>query len=158
MFVIGDKIVYPMHGAGIIEDIEEKKILGDTASYYVLKLPIGNMKLMIPVNNYKELGLRDIVDEKTIDEVVEILKKGQDEEEINWNKRYRKNMEKIKTGDIGLVAGVVRNLYLLDEEKGLSTGEKKMLNNAKQILVSEFVLVKNIDKEEAEEFILKNIK
>lgn len=158
MFKIGDKIVYPMHGAGIIHDIEEKEILGDVGSYFVLKLPIGNMRLMIPVDNYQELGLRDIVDEETIDKVLEVLGMGQTEEETNWNKRYRKNMEKIKTGDIYDVAEVVRNLYLLDNEKGLSTGEKKMFNNAKQILVSEFVLVKDIDKEEAEEFILENIK
>lgn len=158
MFAIGDKIVYPMHGAGVIEDIEEKEILGDTASYYILKLPIGNMKLMIPVNNFHELGLRDIVDEKTIDEVVTVLGRGQDEEESNWNKRYRKNMDKIKTGDIYMVAEVVRNLHLLDAEKGLSTGEKKMLNNAKQILVSEFVLVKNMSKEDVEEYINDHIK
>jgi len=158
MFVIGDKIVYPMHGAGIIEDIEEKEILGDTGSYYILKLPIGNMKLMIPVKNFQELGLRDIVDEKTIDEVVTVLGRGQDEEENNWNKRYRKNMDKIKTGDIYMVAEVVRNLHLLDAEKGLSTGEKKMLNNAKQILVSEFVLVKNMSKEDVEQYINDNIK
>ena len=153
MFSIGDKIVYPMHGAGIIQDIEEKEILGDKANYFILQLPIGDMKLMIPVNNSEELGLRDIVDDKIIDEILDVLGQGQDEDENNWNKRYRKNMDRIKTGDIFEVAAVVRNLFLLDDEKGLSTGEKNMLNNAKQILMSEIVLVKNIGKEEAEQLI-----
>ncbi len=158
MFSIGDKIVYPMHGAGVIENIEEKEILGEKASYFILELPICQMKLMVPVNNSEKLGLRDIVNEEIIDEILIVLGKGQDEDETNWSKRHRKNMDRIKTGDIFEVAEVVRNLILLDEEKGLSTGEKKMLNNAKQILMSELALVKDISKEEAEQLITDHIK
>ena len=158
MFSIGDKIVYPMHGAGIIKNIEEKEILGEKAFYFILELPICQMKLMVPVNNSEKLGLRDIVNEEIIDEILIVLGKGQDEDETNWSKRHRKNMDRIKTGDIFEVAEVVRNLVLLDEEKGLSTGEKKMLNNAKQILMSELALVKDISKEEAEQLIINHIK
>ncbi len=158
MFSIGDKIVYPMHGAGIIKNIEEKEILGDKANYFILELPICQMKLMVPVSNSEKLGLRDIVKEEIIDEILIVLSKGQDEDESNWSRRYRKNMDRIKTGDIFEVADVVRNLTLLDEEKGLSTGEKKMLNNAKQILMSEFALVKDITREDAETLIEDHIK
>lgn len=150
MFNVGDKIVYPLHGAGVIEDIQEKEILGEVASYFILKLPVGNMKLMIPVGKSEELGLRDIVDQDTIDEVINILDTYEEEPVSNWNKRYRKNMDKIKTGDIIKVSEVVKSLNSLDVEKGLSTGEKKMLNNAKQILLSELVLVQNISHECAE--------
>lgn len=158
MFRIGDKIVYPMHGAGIIEDIQEKEILGEIQSYYILKLPIGDMKVMIPINNSEELGLRDIVDNETLTSVIKQFNMVSEDMQSNWNRRYRKNMEKIKTGDIYEVAEVVSSLHQLDITKGLSTGEKKMLNNAKQILISEFVLVKDISNEDAEELIFGNIK
>ncbi|MFZ7121525.1 MAG: CarD family transcriptional regulator [Eubacteriaceae bacterium] len=158
MFRIGDKIVYPMHGAGIIEDIQEKEILGEIQSYYILKLPIGDMKVMIPINNSEELGLRDIVDNETLTSVIKQFNIVSEDMQSNWNRRYRKNMEKIKTGDIYEVAEVVSSLHQLDITKGLSTGEKKMLNNAKQILISEFVLVKDISNEDAEQLIFGNIK
>lgn len=150
MFNIGDKIVYPMHGAGIIEGIEEKEILGKKRKYYVMRLPLGNMKIMIPIDNTENIGLREVIDEDQLTEVVEILKGSKSKMSQNWNRRYRANMDKIKSGDIYEVAEVVRNLVLLDEEKGLSTGERKMLNSAKQILVSELSLVRNLSEEEAE--------
>ncbi|QSX08157.1 CarD family transcriptional regulator [Alkalibacter rhizosphaerae] len=153
MFKIGDKIVYPMHGAGIIEGIEEKEILGETLPYFVLKLPVGSMKIMVPVNNCSDLGIRPIVSNEELEKALDILQECQNDMESNWNRRYRENLEKLKTGDIMDIAEVVKDLYIMDKEKGLSTGEKKMLNNAKQILISEIVLVRDMDNEEAEALI-----
>jgi CarD family transcriptional regulator len=150
MFKIGDKVVYPMHGAGIIEGIEEKEFLGKCQRYYVLRLPIKEMKVMLPTENVDRLGLRDIVPEGMISEVITILGSSQSIMSGNWNRRYRDNMEKVKTGDIHDVAEVVRDLQLMEKEKGLSTGERKMLSNTRQILVSELVLVKNIGRQEVE--------
>ncbi|HHV38672.1 MAG TPA: CarD family transcriptional regulator [Tepidimicrobium sp.] len=153
MFNIGDKVVYPMHGAGIIEKIEEKEILGEKRKYYVMKMPIGDMKVMIPVDNIEEIGIREIITNDEMQKVLNILKDDKTKMPQNWNRRYRMNMEKIKSGDIFEIASVVRNLILRDEEKALSTGERKMLNSAKQMLISELVLVSNMDQEETERII-----
>ena len=156
MFSVGDKIVYPMHGAGTIDSIEEKDILGEKQSYYILKMP-SDVKVMIPTAKAEEVGVRNIIDKQSAVKVFKIL--GQDETEMdkNWNKRYRNNMDKMKSGDIYEVADVVRNLSFKQKEKGLSTGEKKMLNNAKQILVSELVLAEHANKDEVEEQIENKI-
>lgn len=153
MFNIGDKIVYPMHGAGIIEEIEEKEILGEKRKYYIMKMPIGDMKVMIPVDNVEEIGIREVINQEELDEVLTILQGDKTKMPQNWNRRYRVNMEKIKSGDIFEIAAVVRNLMLRDEEKGLSTGERKMLNSAKQMLISEIVLVSDADEERIETLI-----
>ena len=153
MFVIGDRIVYPMHGAGIIEQIEEKQILGEVRKYYILKIPCGDMKIMIPTESSRDIGIRAVISVEQINEVLGVLGAEVTEMSSNWNRRYRENMEKLKTGDIYNVAEVVRNLMRTDKEKKLSTGEKKMLSNAKQILISEFILVKDIDSETAEDII-----
>ncbi|MBA1336433.1 MAG: CarD-like transcriptional regulator [Firmicutes bacterium] len=153
MFNIGDKVVYPMHGAGIIESIEEKEILGNKQKYYIMRMPIGNMKVMIPLESVQDIGLREVIDKEKVNTVVEVLGGCKTNMPSNWNRRYRVNMDKIKSGDILEVADVVRNLMLRDREKGLSTGERKMLNNAKQILVSELVLVNNMDENEIESMI-----
>jgi len=153
MFVIGDRIVYPMHGAGVIEQIEEKLILGESRRYYILRVPCGDMKIMIPIESCKEIGVRGIISMEQVTEVIEVLSAQSTEMSNNWNRRYRENMEKLKTGDIYNVAEVVRNLMRTDKEKKLSTGEKKMLSNAKQILISEIILVKDIDHETAEKII-----
>lgn len=157
MFDIGDKIVYPMHGAGTIVSIEEKEILGEKRRYYTMKMPIGDMKVMIPVDCVEEIGVRGIISNSDMEEVLEILSGEKSQMSQNWNKRYRNNMDKIKSGDICEVAGVVRNLSLMDREKGLSTGERKMLNNAKQILLSEIALVKDMNKEEAENLVAESL-
>jgi CarD family transcriptional regulator len=149
MFNIGDKVVYPMHGAGVIEAIEEKEILGEKQKYYVMRMPIGDMKVMIPLNNIKDIGVRQVVGDEEIIEVFNILRGEKSKMSANWNRRYRANMEKIRSGNIFQVAEVVRNLALRDKEKGLSTGERKMLENSKHILVSEIVLSKNIQEDEA---------
>ncbi|MEL7654824.1 MAG: CarD family transcriptional regulator, partial [Bacillota bacterium] len=132
MFVIGDKIVYPMHGAGIIEQIEEKQILGESRKYYILKVPCGDMKIMIPIESSNDIGVRAIISMQEINEVIRVLAAESSEMSNNWNRRYRENMDKLKTGDIYHVAEVVRNLMRTDKDKKLSTGEKKMLSNAKQ--------------------------
>ena len=149
MFNVGDYIVYPMHGAGTIDAIEEKDILGEKQSYYILKMP-GEVKVMVPINKAEQIGVRNIIDATSAEKVFEILEEDQTEMSTNWNKRYRDNMEKMKSGDIYEVADVVRNLSFKQKEKGLSTGEKKMLINAKQILVSELVLAEHSSYEEME--------
>ena len=153
MFNIGDKVVYPMHGAGIIESIEEKEILGNKQKYYIMRMPIGNMKVMIPLESVNDIGLREVIKKDQVEKVVAVLSQHKTSMPNNWNRRYRVNMDKIKSGDILEVADVVRNLMLRYKEKGLSTGERKMLNNAKQILVSELVLVNNMNEEEIESMI-----
>jgi len=150
VFKVGDRVVYPMHGAGIIESIEEKEVLGRIRKYYIMRIPIGDMKVMIPLDNVEEIGLREVIDEDTIQEVLGVLKDRRNTMSPNWNRRYRANMEKIKSGNILEVAEVVRNLVLREREKGLSTGERKMLENARQILVSELVLAKNTGEEQVE--------
>lgn len=157
MFNIGDRIVYPMHGAGIIENIEEKEILGEKRKYFIMKMPIGDMKVMVPVDNVEEVGVRQIIDYNNLEEVITILKGSKSNMPQNWNRRYRANMDRIKSGDIFEIAAVVRNLMLLDNEKGLSTGERKMLTSAKQMLVSEMALVSNKEVEEVEGIIVEAI-
>ena len=152
MFNVGDKIVYPMHGAGKIESIEERNVLGEKQSYYILKMP-GEVKVMVPTTNAEQVGVRGIIDKDSADKVFRILEQDETSMDKNWNKRYRDNMEKLKSGDAYQIADVVRNLSFKQKEKGLSTGEKKMLNNAKQILVSELVLAQHSTKEEVEELV-----
>jgi CarD family transcriptional regulator len=153
MFRVGDKVVYPMHGAGVIESIEEKEILGEKKCYYIMRLPIGDMKVMVPVGNVEVVGLREVIDEAEVDKVLEVLKSRKTKMSSNWNRRYRANLEKIRSGDIYEVAEVVKNLSLRDKEKGLSTGERKMLDSAKQILLSEIVLAKGIEERQANSII-----
>lgn len=152
MFNIGDKVVYPLHGAGIIESIEEKSILDEKQSYYIIKMP-GEVKVMVPTAKADDIGVRSIIDKDSALKVIKVLEEESTEMSMNWNKRYRDNMEKMKTGNIYEVADIVRNLSFKQKEKGLSTGEKKMLLNAKQILVSELVLVENMAKNEIEEMV-----
>lgn len=146
MFKVGDKIVYPMHGAGVIEAIEHKELMGSDKEFYILKLPIKNMKVMIPTDNAEGLGVRKVVDKQLFNEVMDCLGRCKETMPDNWNRRYRENLEKVKSGDVFEVAQVVRNLEILDREKGLSTGERKMLNNSKQILVSELTLAKGMEE------------
>jgi len=152
MFNLGDKVVYPMHGAGVIETMESREILGEIKNYYVLKMPIGEMKLMIPVDNVNNIGLRNIVDKQTVEEVYKVLRQKAEINESNWNKRYRDNIGKNeKRESIFEVAEVVRDLTYRDREKGLSTGEKKMLVSAKQMLISEITLSTGMGTEEIQE-------
>ncbi len=156
MFNVGDKIVYPMHGAGTIDAIEEKNILGEKQNYYIIKMP-GEVKVMVPTDKAEEVGVRNIIGKEEAAKVMSVLGENETEMSQNWNKRYRDNMDKMKSGDIYEVADVVRNLSFKQKEKGLSTGEKKMLNNAKQILVSELVLAEHASQEEVEKLVENKI-
>ena len=153
MFNVGDKIVYPMHGAGTIDSIEEKEVLGEKKQYYIINMP-GEVKVMVPTDHAESMGVRSIIDANGANKVLSILEKDETEMSDNWNKRYRDNLDKMKTGDIYQVADVVRNLSFKQKERGtLSTGEKKMLNNAKLILVSELVLAEHSSKDEIEQLV-----
>lgn len=156
MFKVGDKIVYPMHGAGVIETIEERSILDEKQSYYIIKMP-GEVKVMVPTAKAEEIGVRNIIDKETAGKVINVLEQDSTEMSMKWNKRYRDNVEKMKSGDIFEVADIVRNLSFKQKDKGLSTTEKKMLLNAKQILVSELVLAESKDKEEVEALVENKI-
>jgi len=153
MFKVGDKVVYPMHGAGVIEAIEEREFLGKKRQYYIMRMPIGDMKVMIPTETSEEVGLRRVISREDVPRVLEILRERKSKMPGNWNRRYRANLEKIKSGDPFEVAEVVRNLILRDREKKLSSGEKKMLDSARQILISELVLAQNIEEEEAQSLV-----
>lgn len=150
MYKIGDSVVYPMHGAGVIEDIEQKEILGKMQSYYVMRMPIGDMKVMVPMENAAEIGMRDVIGKAQAERVLESFRTTETNVIQNWSKRFRENMGKIKSGDIFEVCSVVKSLMMRDRQKGLSTGERKMLSNAKQILISEIVVATGISHEEIE--------
>ncbi len=153
MYQVGDRILYPMHGAGVIRKIEDQEILGSVKKYYILHVPCGDMNVMIPVDNCDAIGVRPVETEEAVREAIEVLKQKSSEMTGNWNKRYRENMEKIKTGNILLVAEITRNLTRVDRENRLSAGEKKMLTNVRKILQSEVMLVLDIDEEEARQMI-----
>ena len=144
VFLVGDKVVYPMHGAGVIEAIEQRMILGEVREYYVLRMPVGEMQVLVPVHAIRDAGLRPIVGRDAAERVFTILSEDATLEQGNWNRRYRSNLEKLKSGDIFELAAVVRNMTRRDQEKGLSTTEKEMLENARQLLVSELALVEEV--------------
>ena len=150
MFHVGDMIAHPMHGAGVIDSIEERKMDGCTRLYYILKMPAGGMVVMIPTESTEQIGVRPIVDSDEADALMESMPEIDAEMTSNWNRRYRENMQRIKSGDLIEVARVVKGLMTRDVEKGLSTGERKMLYSAKQILISEIVLSKKLSYEEVE--------
>ncbi len=137
-----------MHGAGVIEAIEEREVLGRRQNYYVMRLPLGEMQVLIPTAGSNS-ALRSVVGEDQLAEVFAVLSTGDEAHAPNWSRRYRANLEKMRSGDICAVAEVVRNLYRRDRQKGLSTGERKMLDNAKQILLSEIILARDMGEDQA---------
>ena len=145
MFAVGDKVVYPMHGAGLVEKIEDRQILGETRAYYIIRIKGGNMQVMVPVRGAEDIGLRFVVEPSEFDNIYKVLASESTPMDENWNRRNRDNMEKLKTGDPEQVAEVIRNLVRVDRVKKLSTGEKKLLNTAKQILCSEMTMVLNVN-------------
>ena len=153
MFSAGDKIVYPMHGAGVICGIEEKKILGEKKEYYIFKLPCSEINIMIPVDSEAAVGIRPVADKTVISDVIKLLGGESSQMDGNWNRRYRDNMEKLKSGDIMKAAEVVRDLMRADRQKNLSSGENKMLANAKRILISELMLASDMTSDEAQKVI-----
>ena len=150
MFQVGDKIVHPMHGAGVIDSIVTKKVNGVVRDYYILKLPVGGMLVMIPTSNSEEIGVRPVVDKDEADRLIASMPDIEVDMTQNWNRRYWENMMRIKSGDLLEVAKVVKGLMLRDVDRGLSTGERKMLHSAKQILISELVLSQNTSYEDVE--------
>ena len=140
MYNIGDRLVYPMHGAGVIEAIEEKEVLDEKRFYYVMKMPVSDVKVMIPVNNTEEIGIREVSSLEKAKQVLDRFIETEADTASNWNKRYRENMEKIRSGDLFDIAYVAKTLMLKEKMKGLSMGERKMLSSTKQILVSELVI------------------
>lgn len=154
MLSIGDKVLYPMHGAGVIQGIEKCEVMGEEKAYYVLKIPFGEMKVMIPMDNVKMIGLREIISQSEVGKVIDVLKeKPQLITTGSWNKRFNANLIKIKSGSIYEVAEVVKNLVLQDRKKKISTGERRLLDTARQILVSELVLACNKDTSTIEQWV-----
>ena len=150
MFQVGDKIVHPMHAAGVVVSIVQKKINGVVREYYILKLPVGGMLVMIPTENSEEIGVRPVINGEEADRVIAAIPSIEVHMTPNWNRRYRENMLRLKSGDLLEVARVVKGLTHRDEERGLSSGERKMLHSGKQILISEIVLSQNASYEDVE--------
>ena len=149
MFNVGDLAVYPAHGVGLIEAIEQKSIFGTEHTFYVMRILDNDMKIMIPKENAKQVGLRDVISGNDVEEVYAIL----EEKDVEftpqtWNRRYREYMDKIKTGSIFDLAAVLRDLYILQMDKPLSFGERKMLDTAKALLVKELSIAKGKEEEE----------
>jgi len=136
---VGDKVVYPMHGAGVIAGIENCEVLGEGKSYYVLQMPLGNMKVMIPTDNVDNIGLRDIISEDKVGEVKDVLEDKPEKASGSWNRRFHANLDRMKTGNICDVAAVARNLILQDRQRKVSSGERRLMDLARQILISELV-------------------
>lgn len=154
MFTIGDMAVYPAHGVGCIESIETRSVGDHDQAFYVMRILDSNMTIMIPTNSLQKVGLRTIIPASEVAKVYEILKdKNSEIPALPWNQRYRDYMEKIKTGSVYAIAGVLRDLYVLREDKDLSFGERKMMDTAKSLLVKELALA----NEEQEDLIDRNI-
>lgn len=151
MYQIGDKVVHPMHGAGIIDSIVQRKVNGEVRDYYLLNLFNGSMMVMIPTDNTSEIGVRPVVSGQEASKLLQAMETIQVEMTQNWNRRYRENMSRIKSGDLLEVARVVKGLSHRDQERGLSTGERKMLHTAKQILISELMLAQSLPYDKVEE-------
>ena len=150
-FAVGDKVVYPHHGAATIEKREKKEAFGKKQDYLVLRLAYGDLTLMVPADNADEIGLRDVINDEEVEEVFAVLRKKEARMPTNWSRRFKNHVEKLKSGDIYQVAEVVRNLTIREKDKGLSAGEKRMLARARQILVSELTFALNVDEETAED-------
>ena len=150
VFEVGETVVYPHHGAATIEEIKTRTIKGEEKMYLRLKVTQGDLMIEVPAENVDLVGVRDVVDEDGLKEVIAVLQAQDAEEAPNWSRRYKANLEKLASGDVLKVAEVVRDLWRRDRGKGLSAGEKRMLTKARQILTSELALAKKIDEEEAE--------
>ena len=149
MFEVGDKVVYPHHGAGVVQKREHKEVLGQRREYLTITILYNEMTVMVPAENAERAGLRRVIDEETVKEVLAVLKDDGTQMPKNWNRRFKHNRDKMKTGDILELSEVVQNLSLRDFEKGLSTGEKQMFVKAKKILSSELMYALDLSEEEA---------
>ena len=150
---IGDVVFYPMHGAGVIDGIENNEVAGMTSSYYILKLPMGNLKLMLPVDNIEQLGLRDVIGKEKIAEVSTVLRDKPEVTQGSWNKRFQAILDRMKSGDILDVAAVARNLSLQYRKRKITSGERRLMELSRQILISELVYACEKSPEEITEWI-----
>ncbi len=152
-FQVGDNVVYPHHGAGVVLKRESRDMMGESKDYLTIKILHNDMTVMVPCENAHRAGLRRVIDEDAVRRVIDVLTGEVSEMPKNWNRRFKYNREKIKTGDVYELAEVVRNLAIREWEKGLSTGEKQMYTRAKKILASEFMYALDKDEDGAEEYI-----
>ncbi len=151
MFKVGDLAVYPAHGVGLIESIESKWILGTRQDFYIMRILDNGMIIMIPLDNVNSVGLRQVIDADQVPKIFEILREREIvPENQTWNRRYREYMEKIKTGSVFELAEVLRDLFILREDKELSFGERKMLDTARSLLVKEISIAKDLDESQVE--------
>jgi CarD family transcriptional regulator len=153
LYDVGDKVVYPHHGAGTVVKKEQREVLGEKREYLTIRILHNDMTVNVPCANCERVGLRKVIDEAMVEKVVRALTGNGTVMPKNWNRRFKHNRDKMKTGDIFELAEVVRNLSLRDHEKGLSTGEKQMFVKAKKILSSELMYAKDMDEEEAADWL-----
>ncbi|MDP8930226.1 MAG: CarD family transcriptional regulator [Actinomycetota bacterium] len=156
-FSIGDTVIYPHHGAAVIEKVETRQLKGEVRNYFVLRLTYGDLTVMVPSDSIEECGIRSVVSKKEVERVLDILRQPEGKQAGNWSRRFKANYEKLRSGDIYQVAEVVRNLATRDKEKGLSAGEKRMLSKAKQILLSELAVAIKKGEEKAEELVNRTL-
>ena len=150
VFKVGETVVYPHHGAALIQATETRIVRGEEKLYLVLKVAQGDLTVKVPAENAEIVGVRDVVDQTGLNRVFEVLRAPHTEEPTNWSRRYKANLEKLASGDVNKVAEVVRDLWRRDKERGLSAGEKRMLAKARQILVSELALAEGTNEDKAE--------
>ena len=153
MFDVGDKVVYPHHGAGTVVSKEMREVLGDSREYLTIKILHNDLTVNVPNENAEKVGLREVIDEEAVERVIGVLHGSGTQMPKNWNRRFKYNRDKMKTGDVFELAEVVRNLSLREQDKGLSTGEKQMFVKAKKILSSEFMYAKDMDEERSAEWL-----
>ncbi|MBB3115435.1 CarD family transcriptional regulator [Corynebacterium bovis] len=149
-FNVGDVVVYPHHGAAVIEGIEQREFKGETVDYLVLRINQGDLSVKVPAANAEKVGVRDVVGEEGLLKVFSVLRETDVEEAGNWSRRYKANQERLASGDVNKVAEVVRDLWRRDQDRGLSAGEKRMLAKARQVLVGELALAEGVDDAKAD--------
>ena len=155
MFAIGDRVVYPMYGAGVIEDIEKKEIDGEFKSYYVLRIPIGDLKLTVSMQKAEQSGLREVCSAKEVLSIVDGA--GTIDMNDNWNVRYKENLALLKTGDLLKIVEIFKTFVYKERVKALSSAEKKMMGTAKQIILSEIIMSKDVNRSEAENILMSGV-
>jgi CarD family transcriptional regulator len=153
VFDVGDKVVYPHHGAGTVIRKEVREVLSQEREYLTIQIAHSDMLVNVPTENAERVGLRKVIDEEMVERVIDVLHGSGTTMPKNWNRRFKYNRDKMKTGDIFELAEVVRNLSLREQEKGLSTGEKQMFVKAKKILASELRYAKDMDEDETAEWL-----
>jgi CarD family transcriptional regulator len=153
VFRKGDTVVHPEHGAAVIEELRDREFLGEKRKYLVLRVAYGDLTLMVPVDSTEEVGLRQVVSKNEVKKVLKVLTEDESSMAANWSRRFKNNMEKLHSGDPYQVAEVLRNLAIREREKGLSAGEKRMIQKARQILISELHSATGNSEEEAEAMI-----